>query len=227
MKNNFPITYVMHCKKLKERKEELDKWIHKIPRTPIFTTDYDADELNEQIINKYYNNDEEIQKKFAGNTLSLNKNKISLAIKHIKTIEKFLESGEEIALFLEDDVIPIENAIDEIKECLVNTPRDMDMIFIGQGVGKKFIEDKLKESVKINDKCYKTKTSNCTEAYLIHKKAAKKLICKIIPFHFPIDWELFYQFSNDEYNVYWWIPPIFEQGSKNGKFESSLDYNEK
>jgi len=230
MKNNFPITYIMHCKKLKERKEELDRWIHEIPKKPIFINDYDAEELNKETINKYYQYDEKICKDFFKNDWKLNNAEISLNIKHIKAIEDFLQTQDEIALFLEDDAIPINitSFKNEINECLLNTPLDADMIFIGRGISDEFINKKInKEGEKVNDKCYKIKSSNCSESYLITRKVAKKLIKQIIPFHFCIDWELEYRFKNSEYNIYWWVPPIFEQGSKNGKFKSTLDQGQR
>lgn len=220
----------MHCKKLKERKEELDKWIHGIPKKPIFINDYDAEELTEEIINKYYKYDEKIVREFFKRDWKLNNAEISLNIKHIKAIEDFLLRQDEVALFLEDDAIPLDkiNFKKEINECLSNTPSDADLIFIGQGISKEFIERKIKkEAKKINDKCYKILSTNCTESYLITKKAAQKLLQNIIPFHFCIDWELAYQFSNNQYAIYWWFPPLFEQGSKNGKFKSVLDQGQR
>lgn len=220
----FIPTYVMHCKKLKNRKEEFDKWTTKNNIKPIFITDYDSEELNEEIIKKYYKYDSNECYNFFGKIWKLNLKEISLAIKHIKALEKFMNDEEDVALFLEDDAIPITDIKNEINECLIKTPKNADFIFIGKGVGEKFIEDNIKQSYKINDRCFKVKKSNCSEAYIVTKKAAQKIIKTIIPFHFGIDWELAYQFRHDEYNVYWWIPPIFEQGSKNGKFESSLDH---
>ena len=50
----------------------------------------------------------------------------------------------------------------------------------------------------------------------------KKVLDTIIPFTFPIDFELNYQLSLHDMNVYWWEPPIVQQGSQCGLHRSAI-----
>ena len=53
-------------------------------------------------------------------------------------------------------------------------------------------------------------------------EAAKKILSTIIPFTFPIDFELNYQMELHDMNVYWWEPPLVAQGSQCGVFGSAI-----
>ena len=65
--------------------------------------------------------------------------------------------------------------------------------------------------------------SNCSESYLIKPFMAKKLL-ESLPFNLSYDWELAYQLYKHAASVYWWIPPLISQGSKNGKYQSAIDW---
>lgn len=96
------------------------------------------------------------------------------------------------------------------------------MIFMGEGCGIKFIERKIKKGVQINEFCHEVKGTNGTEAYLIKKEMAKKLVNKMMKFVLPIDWEIEYQLQKMDVKILWWYPSLFYQGSENGIYKSSL-----
>lgn len=224
--NDFPITYIMHYSKLIERKNHLEQCLKDIPRKPILITEFDQENLTEEIINKNYILDlqryqQAVDLGYAGNK-ELRSCDISLNLKHFKTMQKFAKTNEEVALFLEDDIIPNPDYAEQIKFILSNIPSDYDMIFIGSGCGDVFRKQRLKNSKKINDNCHEIQSTNCTEAYLISRNAAIKLYENSLPFSLPIDWELGYRIIQLNLKVYWWFPHIFEQGSLTGKFKSSL-----
>lgn len=224
--NNFPITYVMHYSKLIEREKHLKECLKNIPRQPIIITEFDQENLTEELIKESYILDiqryeEAIKFGYAGNK-KLRSCDISLNLKHYEAMKRFIESNEQVALFLEDDIIPTPNYIEQIKFIILNTPSDYDMIFIGLGNGEKFRKERIKNAKKINDYCYEMQSTNCTEAYLISRNAAIKLYENFLPFSLPIDWELGYRIVQLNLKVFWWFPHIFEQGSSNGKFKSSL-----
>lgn len=223
---NFPITYIMHYSKLIERKKHLDECLKDIPRKPVIVTEFDQEDLTEEIIRKNYIVDirkyKEVVSYGYGGNKGLRLCDISLNLKHFESMKNFIKTNEKMALFLEDDIIPNPNYIEEIKFALSNTPSDYDMIFIGAGGGEKLRREKIKNCKKINDNCYEMPSTNCTESYIISRNAAIKIIENFSPFSLAIDWELGYRIMQLNLKIYWWFPCIFQQGSLTGKFKTSL-----
>jgi hypothetical protein len=65
--------------------------------------------------------------------------------------------------------------------------------------------------------------TNCGEAYLMKSDVAKKVYEASVPFDLVSDWELAYQYYTLDLNVYWWVPPLVRQGSRDGTYVSALD----
>lgn len=224
--------YIIHYTKLKERKDNIKKILSGCDDYK-FIESFDKEEISESELQYYYepNKDKFDQKisplwdsnhhKFR----TLNDAEISCTIKHIIALNEVSKNEEEYSLILEDDAIPTEENFQEKVESLIEkAPDDWDSIFIGAGCGIDFMNQKLKDSYLINDKFVKVPppSTNCAEAYLIKKESAKKIYESIIPFQLVSDWELAYQFYKLNMNVYWYIPPLFYQGSKSGEYESEL-----
>lgn len=149
---------------------------------------------------------------------ALKKSEISLEYKHIKIYEDIIKNNINTALILEDDVILEENFTSKFNFSLSSTPRDWDVIFIGSGCDL-HIEQQNPHIV-----AYKKEhpASKCTDSYVIKKKAVEKIFKTIVPFCFPIDFELNYQMFSNNLNVYWWEPTLVKQGSQNGLYGSSI-----
>ena len=150
----------------------------------------------------------------------LKKSEISLEYKHLKIYEDIIKNNIDSALILEDDVILDNDFINKFNFNLSNTPKDWDVIFIGSGCDLHIpIEQQKPHTV-----AYKKEhpASKCTDSYIIKKTAVEKILKTLIPFCFPIDFELNYQMYIHNLNVYWWEPSIVKQGSQNGLYGSSI-----
>jgi len=221
-------TYILHCKKFKERKLFIENQIIKLFSNYEFYEDYDANDLTEDIIKKYYDPCPEKQlfkfklwfeeNKGIATARLLNPAEISLTIKHYEVLKKIANSSDPYAIILEDDVIFDLNFLELFKKYLKETPKDFDVIFMGSGAN-------LKPINTVPNKIWYLKThpaSKCADSYLITKKAANEIVQTYTPFNICSDYELAYQMHQYNHIVYWWEPSLVKQGSETGLFKSSL-----
>lgn len=220
--------YIIHYTKLTERKEHILSVLENVNIPYEFIEVYDKENL---IGNTYYNPNEELCENKIRPLWNirehgfriLNDNEISCTIKHIIAIKKISEECEECGLIIEDDAIPYHNNfITQIEDLILMAPKNWGSIFFGEGCGNDFIG--LKEKEHISGKLFKVKhpASNCAEAYVLHKNSAKIVSESMSSFQLVSDWEMASAFYTNNLDVYWNVPPLFYQGSKSGKFKSTL-----
>jgi len=147
---------------------------------------------------------------------SLNRVDVSLVYKHIKMYEKIVEKNILTCLVLEDDVIFEEDFVNRFNFNLCDLPKDWDMVFIGSGCNLRIDPLRLKDGKISYLKDHPA--SKCSDSYIIKKSSAEKILSTVIPFSFPIDFELNYQMYLHDMKVYWWEPPLIKQGSESGLF---------
>lgn len=219
--------YLLHYSPLKERLDNILPIIKSLNIPYEIITEYDKEDLTDQIISQFYNFDKDTVRKRKEDLWhdfcpceKLNLAEISLTIKHFSLYEKISKSKDEIILILEDDAILCDNFLEKVSSFLQETPKDWDIIWLGLGCGEDFWRHKTFFSKKISENVYKVPhpASNCSEAILIKSNSAESLK---YPFSMVIDWELAWQMYKENMNVYWWTP-LVTQGSKNGKFNSEL-----
>ncbi len=229
--------FVIHYTKLKERKTAMDLQLMTTGSAYEYIESFDREDLNEEIINKFHRRDKaEHDKKISPlwdvnvhSFRDLTKPEISCAMKHFEALRRISQQCENHGLILEDDALLSSNFNNGFNECVENLPNDWDVALIGSGCGEWFIKEKIQDAVPVfyNKRIAIFKmphpSTNCAEAYLVKKEAAEKIYQSVIPFDLAGDWELAYQFFKLALNVYWLVPPIVHQGSKNGRYESSLD----
>jgi GR25 family glycosyltransferase involved in LPS biosynthesis len=192
-------TYILHCKKFKERKLFITNQINNLFSNYEFYENYDGDELTTEIINKYYDPSPEKQlfkfklwfEQNRGHAVArlLNTSEISLTIKHYEVLQKIAYSSDPYAIVLEDDVIFDSNFLQLFQKYLSETPKNFDVVFMGSGAN-------LKPTNIIPDKIWYLKThpaSKCADSYLITKKAANEIVQTYTPFNICSDYELAYQ----------------------------------
>jgi GR25 family glycosyltransferase involved in LPS biosynthesis len=149
---------------------------------------------------------------------------ISCELKHIQALKLISESDSEYSLIIEDDIVPLSSRyISKIVRVLKKN-KNWDLLFIGEGIGKKFILNKINKKFLIKSQMLNIDhpATNCAEAYLVKKEAASKIYNKIIPFNMAYDWELAYQIYRLNLKVNWYFPAIFMQGSIRGDYKSEL-----
>jgi glycosyl transferase family 25 len=229
--------FIIHYTKLIDRKKIMDLQLNSINQKFEYIEKFDKETLNEDLINKVYrksksHHDEKISALWDIKSNSFRKlmnSEISCALKHFEALNQINKQCSNHGLILEDDAIITNDFINNFNKCLKNTPEDWDIIFLGTGCGDWFIEEKTRQEIPIYEnnkiKIFKMPhpATNCAEAYLIKKQAAKKIYESIIPFDLAGDWEIAYQIFKLNLNAYWWTPPLIHQGSKSGQYNSALD----
>lgn len=218
-------TYIMHCKSLIARKKFMIAQLEKYKFSNYeFYENYDAIELTKDDIKYHYN--ENLIEQYNKYKMwfpyqpakSLGIAEISLTIKYVKLYEKIANGTDDFVLILEDDSIFSDNFTDQFNELIFNTPKSFDMIFVSSGCNLHA------KNITADNRIYKKEhpATRCTGATVVTKKACKELYKTMIPFHLCIDWELNYQLYIHNHEVYWWEPPIIDQGSESGLFKTTL-----
>jgi GR25 family glycosyltransferase involved in LPS biosynthesis len=223
---------------LKERKNKIIEIFKDVPIKYEFIEEHDKDDFTKETVDQFYKPDKNIFEHKIETAFNppkwdlkenwfriLNDAEISCTIKHICALKKVSEQQDDFCLIVEDDILPsFEDPFDKIDSIIKQAPKDWDAIFLGEGCGYDFISSKKTYLKQISNNLFYAlpPSTNCAEAYLIKKHTAQKIYESIIPFQLVSDWELAYQFCALNMNVYWSLPPIFHQGSKNGKYISTL-----
>ena len=218
-------TYVLHCKTLSSRKEHILSQFekHNFSNFELYEQ-FDANELSDNDIRKYYTCDAEAERKKcelwhpgkAFHKLSLSE--ISLTIKHYEVYRKIADGSDNYCVVMEDDSILSEDFCAKFDTMHKQAPPSYDVIIISSGCGLHI--NQLEKDKLIYPKAHPA--TRCTGAMVIKKEACRKLMNTMIPFHMVIDWDLNYQLYLHNFNVYWAEPTIVEQGSESGFFKSAL-----
>jgi GR25 family glycosyltransferase involved in LPS biosynthesis len=230
-------SFIIHYTKLKERKEFMDYQLSKNPLIDYeYISEFDADDLAIDVIDKFYEKSPEIYKKKTENLWSradseyreLNLPEISCTLKHLEAIKR-ASKIDGISLILEDDCCFSDNFYVKLEKKISLLPDDWDAVFFGVGCGSWFQSQKIKGYKIVAENILKANhpSTNCAECYLVNQESAKRIYENFIPFHMISDWELAYIFYKLNMNVYWVYPSIAEQGSKNGMYRSTLDLGQR
>jgi GR25 family glycosyltransferase involved in LPS biosynthesis len=157
----------------------------------------------------------------------LTRGEIEITLQHIAAYRKIIAENLSQAIIFEDDVILKDNFRVNIARCAKLLPQDYDVFYFGQGCfqEQKFDEAEVRE--KYTDAPFtvfkkENRQSRFTDSYLISRKGAETLLARMIPFCFPIDWELNYQQFVLGMNIYWVYPTLTYQGSGFGHYKSNL-----
>jgi hypothetical protein len=165
-------------------------------------------------------NKSKLEEQFAKFTKPLNVKNISNYMKHFKALEKISNSTtQNDALIIEDDVI-ISESFDELFDVEKLKDCEFDMIFFGQP----FKERSEKTLVKIEN--WEGKVLLPTiESYFVKYGIVKSLVSEMIPIHFCTNVGLSYIINKLDINVAKMCPNLFVDGTKTGKFVSSINNN--
>lgn len=214
MKLNFKI-YIVHYKKLIDRKKIIEKSLISYGMSYYFESDYDRANL-----------DPKDKKKFSANIADSYKANF---LSHIKCYDLLCTSGEDYALILEDDSVPGELFYENIENYLKKLPKDFGLFFVSEGKNKFKIPRHLRRPFK---KVYKKDSqpvswggagaSRNADAYFISKKYAQILFDEFNSENFfvetTIDWWMNDVIRKYEIPVYWAQPSLIETN----KYETSF-----
>jgi glycosyl transferase family 25 len=205
--------YILHYKKLIERKEHIKKELNKHFLTYQFYEKYDKEELTKEDLSLF--------------STRLRDSEKSLLCKHIYVYREMIQNNDDYILMFEDDVVLDENFNQKLNTYLKELPNDWDMLFIGSGCNLHIPKNEIKKDVFIYKKSHKNGSTRCTDSYLIRKKCAQNIIniinnTKNYHISKPADWWLNDMLRNIDANVYWCEPTIVKQGTQNNIFKSSI-----
>lgn len=224
-------TVILHCKKLKERKESVLDQMNKFGFTDYsFYEDYDAVDLTEDIIKEVYESKIMNMSKWQNKVLlwgpaalhyhapQLNLAEISLTIKFGKVFQQLATQEFDYCIVFEDDIILCNNFDVKFKEYMSKTPNDWDAIYFGScaNLHPKSTNPEQIAYLKTDP------ASRGGDSTVFKKKTIVDLASTWFPFNLISDWELGAQHAFHKHKVYWWEPSLVVQGSENGKFKSEL-----
>ena len=214
MKLNFQI-YVVHYKKLVDRKKIIENSLSKYGLPYYFESDYDRENLDPSDKKKFSTN---LADSYKANFLS-----------HIKCYDLLCKSDDDYALILEDDSVPSKLFYENIENYLKKLPKDFGLFFVSEGKDQLNIPRYLRRPFK---KVYKKDSqpvswggagaSRNADAYFISKKYAQVLFDEFDDQNFftetTIDWWMNSVIRKHKIPVYWAEPFLIETN----KYETSF-----
>ena len=222
--------YIIHYTKLVERRLRVMEGLVGRGLNLRFIESFDKEEIDGNNIGYFYSWDKEKFLYKSGKIFGegveryryLGLGEISCALKHLEAYRNIMEGEGEYALVVEDDIKVVSGM--DLGGVVGGLPVGWDVVFLGEGCGADYVHMRVKDFDRVGEFLYRAyhPASNCTEAYLITKRAAKLLYENMFPFHLPFDWELSYQYFRFNMEIYWRVPWIFSQGSKSGEYVSSI-----
>jgi len=145
---------------------------------------------------------------------------------HISALRQGIKTSREWILILEDDALPTESAFNIIKKIIENLKSKNTWVNLNSGAGLK----RTKSERKIDSNGLfrvRPASTRCAVAYLISRDLAIQMIHFIDEYGLP-DWlpiDVIYQalLRKCRAKAYWQDPPVFQQGSENGTYESFFE----
>ena len=160
---------------------------------------------------------DEVEKKFEKFQKPITLANISNYLKHFNAIEQVVRKNVP-AIILEDDVIMAENC-----DKLLNDPEifEHDVVMFGQPFAS---TPKSKFTKMANFESDLVLLPSC-ESYYISTHAANKILKNLLPIAYHTNIALSLNFNRADIPVYKAFPNVFIDGSKVGKYTSSLNNN--
>jgi GR25 family glycosyltransferase involved in LPS biosynthesis len=226
----FDQVYVTHYTPLRDRRKSLERALAILGIDATWITDYDREALTQHEFDTFV---QQLDSSWTGKDIHfqdidfhhmryqpLNASEISLSLKHAEALKQFCESGGQLALVLEDDVLFRRDFVDECNRFLRQTPGDFGIIFPGDGCGLRVHSWELRPG----QVAYRVlpPMARCTDSYIITRAAAKKLLDHLLPIFLPADVQFTYWLRTLNIPTYWWDPNLITQGSQLGIYEGSI-----
>jgi len=204
--------YVLNVKKFTERRAFMEKQLAKAGLQAEFIFDWDADELTDEIIGRY----------FAKNN-NLSAAQKSCALKHITALQKVAENNSVFNLILEDDAVFAKEFNLGLQRALTQSEQFVEDKVIYIGSGGNFFTPKSQR--KHGQYLYIGARGRFTDSYIIDSATAQKRLDWITAHKIsdPIDNQFDKIDKQLGIKIVWLEDPVVEQGSKNGLFDSAIE----
>jgi len=214
------VIYWINLDRATERKQHMkkilsDKRLDSIPKIRFSAFDSKKIELDDFFTMK---------KDILSINYRVTKNEYACLLSHLEVIRIFANSDYSTALILEDDVMFYKKT-DTIQHVIENAPKDWDIIRLSSipSLWKKYSSIPKKKYRSFTVKCY---SDDCmadwgAQAYLIHKKAAKKIIDTFYDKKYKLNNDTFHVADYllfDELKTYTYKTPFFDNRKNNDSF---------
>lgn len=208
-------TFIINVSDNHLRRDRMIKLVHDFLciKNSEFIHDGDLKDLSENVLESYFKGD-----------MKQVKPATSCAFKHILAYQKLINSADNLALILEDDVILASNFCHKLNEYIleINKNSISNFLISLEDSNLKYVKNSELKSGKF---LYKNKHGRMASAYLIDKTFATNILneIKANKCHQPIDWFHNYCSDTEIINIYWSHPTIASQGSVVGSIPSIID----
>lgn len=210
--------YVVHVSSNLERETHMKRELGKFNLPFEFMIRGDIKDLTRELIDDYF-----IGEQMTGDFCA----EQSCALKHIYIYERMIEDGVSDALIFEDDVFLKDNFIDVFNKCIQEF-RSLSLEEQNKGLIN-FEESTLryvpKDRVEDGKFLYAMDRSRCAGAYYLTGVLAKEVVADVRTGKCdkPLDWYHNTLVDRIHLQHYWCHPAIVQQGSHNGKMQSTID----
>lgn len=217
-KLNVSKVFVLHVKKgYENRLESIQKQFGSMGIDFELILDGDIPDINDYYLGKYFRG--EIKEKVNAVT--------SCTLKHLLAYEEVVKNNYNDCLIFEDDIFLSPNFIEVVNETIeeIKTRKDIDAgrVFISYENSRMKL---IPASKRIpGQHLYKADSTRYAGAYYITGGVARSIVdytlankCEIVS-----DWYLTRHQSDFNMHIYWCHPPVAEQGSHSGMFNSGLN----
>lgn len=219
------MTFVVHYKKLVERKVMMSAQLRANGLEAEFIEQYERGKLREEDLAIF-----DRRKKYGFFGPSLPEVQMAITLSHLHAYRRIAE-GYPHGLILEDDARFGRNLLGEITECMGQLPEGWDMLFIGDGCGLHMPSSEIIPGRRVYSKCREATdwggdgATRCTDSYLITGKCAARLLeysrREDRRIRLPVDWWLNQAIRDLRLEIYWAEPTFVTQGTQNGLYETS------
>jgi glycosyl transferase family 25 len=225
--------YILTLPRLKDRMDYVNKTFEGLNFEFFFGVDKENNSMEEFKKNGTYST--EHYKTFYKSPPDMPLGMLCCALGHLNIYQEIIKNGYQRTLILEDDAVPVMQAIEEFPQIINEIPDDLELLYLGyeknEGTGMK---EKVKHffyqlfpsnsQLKLNRQIFgnyyprpvskhisKAGFHDCTHAYSITLEAAKKLLAAQQPVRFHPDNLVSYLNCTDKLNGYIAKPKMFTQ----------------
>lgn len=205
-------TYVIHARSLPERVPHITRQLAKAGLSASWVTDFDASDLTADIEEQWFSPG-----------VQLSRGQKSCAMKHILAMQMIRDSKADRALILEDDVLLADDFLTKLQRALDESTEWQRPFVISLGSGTNFYTPATQ--LLPGKTLYVGSKNRNAEAYVIGAAEAALRLTWIEKHRLSDPIDIAYNTADKDANIQivWTEPPLAEQGSLTGKFQSSLD----
>ncbi len=147
---------------------------------------------------------------------------LSCTLNHILCYEQMLKNKDEYALILENDPFFLGDFVTKIK-CVINEAKGLEKGFM-ISLENTTLEFPPAKKIRKNKLLYPEDHGRCAGAYILDYAGASAILCDLETNKCGqvIDWWHNNMIDRGVIKMYWAHPPFVEQGSHNGKMNSTI-----